>query len=40
MSICGLHPSSAHPPALSADDAAAAQEKLPFVLVELKAYVA
>ncbi|KAG2610996.1 hypothetical protein PVAP13_4KG119000 [Panicum virgatum] len=40
MSICGLHPSSAHPPALSADDAAAAQENLPFVLVELKAYVA
>ncbi|RCV20998.1 LOW QUALITY PROTEIN: hypothetical protein SETIT_4G103700v2, partial [Setaria italica] len=40
MRIPDLYPSSLNPPALSADDAAAAQEKLPWVLLERKAYVA
>ncbi|XP_062181221.1 uncharacterized protein LOC133885514 [Phragmites australis] len=35
-----LNPSTLNPPALSADDDAAAQEKLPWVLLELQAYVA
>ncbi|CAL5044058.1 unnamed protein product [Urochloa decumbens] len=42
MKIGGLHSNSLHPPALSAaDDAAAAgEEKLPYILLELEAYVA
>ncbi|CAL5086951.1 unnamed protein product [Urochloa decumbens] len=35
-----LEPSTLDPPALSADDAAASEERLPLVLLELKAYVA
>ncbi|CAN6201967.1 unnamed protein product [Urochloa humidicola] len=40
MRIQGLRQYSLNPPALSAADDAAAQQKLPYVLLELKAYVA
>ncbi|CAN6225379.1 unnamed protein product [Urochloa humidicola] len=40
MATWRLEPSTLHPPVLSADDVAAAEEILPWVLLELKAYVA
>jgi hypothetical protein len=40
MATWRLEPSTLHPPALSADDAAADEESLPWALLELKAYVA
>lgn len=40
MATWRLEPSTLHPPAVSADDAAAVEESLPWALLELKAYVA
>jgi hypothetical protein len=40
MEICGLHSNSLHPPTLSdTDDDAATLENLPYILLELEAYV-